>query len=313
MVKDLRRSFIHVDLDGSWAMRRHFGRVSDHRGSDVVFEDGLPRLLELLGIHGVSATFFVVGCDLEVPGRRELLRRAVQAGHRVASHTYSHPEGFSGLPPREMRWEITNNTAAIRIHLGVRPVGFRAPNFELTGSTLEMLVEDGYLYDSSVIGTPAAPLLRLYHRFRTRRGGGSAAAGGLYMGAMRTFLAPRGPYPISPSCLWRPGSGPLREFPVATMPLLRLPVHASYLRLYGHRERGRLLFALTLQWYLQRYIPFTFLVHLSDIATQEREDDLRGEVGNALSDEERWELLDFCLTALRHQSTILTTEDFLGR
>ena len=61
----------------------------------LTFDDGpdpefTPRVLDVLGELGVTATFFVVGEQVDAhPG---LVRRLVAEGHTVGSHSASHPE-----------------------------------------------------------------------------------------------------------------------------------------------------------------------------------------------------------------------------
>lgn len=49
-----------------------------------------PRVLDVLAEHGVTATFFVLGKELERPGGLELARRIRDAGHRLGNHSWSH-------------------------------------------------------------------------------------------------------------------------------------------------------------------------------------------------------------------------------
>src|SRR5207244_13321814 len=56
---------------------------------------GVPRILDLLGGHGLKATFFVPGHTVEsFPAETEAI---VAAGHEVAHHSYAHvdPSGQS--------------------------------------------------------------------------------------------------------------------------------------------------------------------------------------------------------------------------
>jgi peptidoglycan/xylan/chitin deacetylase (PgdA/CDA1 family) len=58
----------------------------------LTFDDGpgpeTGRFLELLSRHNLHATFFVQGAL--VPGEAEVIRRMVQGGHEIASHTSAH-------------------------------------------------------------------------------------------------------------------------------------------------------------------------------------------------------------------------------
>jgi peptidoglycan/xylan/chitin deacetylase (PgdA/CDA1 family) len=47
-------------------------------------------VLDVLRERNLTATFFVVGTDLQQPGRRELVERARAEGHRVGNHTLTH-------------------------------------------------------------------------------------------------------------------------------------------------------------------------------------------------------------------------------
>lgn len=61
----------------------------------MTFDDGphgenTPRLLDMLKKRNIKATFFVVGqCVAEFP---EILKRAAEEGHEIASHSWSHPQ-----------------------------------------------------------------------------------------------------------------------------------------------------------------------------------------------------------------------------
>ncbi|MCX5870798.1 MAG: glycosyltransferase [Deltaproteobacteria bacterium] len=60
----------------------------------ITFDDGpdsrwTPQILDILKEKGVSATFFMVGANMEK--YPDLVRRIVREGHTVGAHTYSHP------------------------------------------------------------------------------------------------------------------------------------------------------------------------------------------------------------------------------
>src|SRR6187399_1964741 len=60
----------------------------------LTFDDGpsatlTPKLLDILAAHHIKATFFVLG--EMVAEHPEIVARAVQEGHEIASHSWSHP------------------------------------------------------------------------------------------------------------------------------------------------------------------------------------------------------------------------------
>src|ERR1700745_2796513 len=60
----------------------------------MTFDDGpsatlTPKLLDILAAHHMKVTFFVLG--EMVAEHPEILARAAQEGHEIASHSWSHP------------------------------------------------------------------------------------------------------------------------------------------------------------------------------------------------------------------------------
>ena len=64
------------------------------------------RVLDSLAAHDVRAVFFVVGERAATPEGRALVRRTVDAGHRVGAHTWSHRVTFGRLDDERVRREI---------------------------------------------------------------------------------------------------------------------------------------------------------------------------------------------------------------
>jgi len=113
-------------------------------------EESTTVVLDLLDRQDVRATFFIVGeVAEEYP---ELVATIREAGHEIASHGHTHTPLF-GLTPEEFEEELATSRGAIRRASGVKPVGFRAPNFSITPQTewaFRVLESSDYRYDSSV-------------------------------------------------------------------------------------------------------------------------------------------------------------------
>ncbi|MEX0843195.1 MAG: XrtA system polysaccharide deacetylase [Gemmatimonadota bacterium] len=136
--------YFHVSAFERYLPRSRWAQMSSR------LECGMTRLLELLDAYGTKATFFVLGCvALEHP---ELVRRLSRAGHEVASHGWDHRR-VHDLTPQEFRRQV-RDTRTILQDLSSEPVdGYRAPSFSITRGmewALEILVEEGYVYDSSL-------------------------------------------------------------------------------------------------------------------------------------------------------------------
>jgi peptidoglycan-N-acetylglucosamine deacetylase len=114
---------------------------------------GVPRVLELLARHGLRATFFVPGHTVEsFPRETESI---LQAGLEVAHHSYAHVD-----PSQQSRdEEVADMERALEVleRIGVRPLGYRSPSADLSQSTLELVEEHGFVYDSSLMSGDYRP------------------------------------------------------------------------------------------------------------------------------------------------------------
>jgi hypothetical protein len=109
---------------------------------------GVPRLLSLLDKHSVRSTFFVPGYTAHrYPAT---VRDIVAAGHEVAHHGYLH-EQPSALSATEESTALDRGLAALEEVAGIRPIGYRAPMWDLSWHTPGLLRERGFLYDSSLM------------------------------------------------------------------------------------------------------------------------------------------------------------------
>lgn len=114
------------------------------RAVALTFDDGpspehTPRLLDLLRKAGAAATFFVVGREAErYPG---LVKRMVGEGHRVGSHSWSHPQATTLESARE---ELQRTHDVLKAITGTDPTLFRPPYGIETGPLAEEAVSRGY-------------------------------------------------------------------------------------------------------------------------------------------------------------------------
>jgi peptidoglycan-N-acetylglucosamine deacetylase len=109
---------------------------------------GVPRILELLARHSVPATFFIPGYSAHrYPA---VVRSIAEAGHEIAHHSYFH-ENTAGMDAATEADMIDLGLQALWDVAGVRPVGYRAPMWELTYNTPRLLADRGFLYDSSLM------------------------------------------------------------------------------------------------------------------------------------------------------------------
>ena len=115
---------------------------------------GLPRIIELLEREGIAATWFVPGHSLETFA--DNTQAILGGGHELACHGWFH-EDFSELPGEEQAAVLGRSVEAVRRVSGAPPRGFRAPYWALGRESLDLVVEAGFQYDSSLMADDYRP------------------------------------------------------------------------------------------------------------------------------------------------------------
>lgn len=109
---------------------------------------GVPRILDMLKAKEVKATFFVPGYTAEL--YPDLIRRIANEGHEVGAHGYLH-EPVSKLNPIEEEIALVKTCAILESLIGRKPVGYRAPLWEVNPGSATLLARHGLQYDSSLM------------------------------------------------------------------------------------------------------------------------------------------------------------------
>jgi peptidoglycan/xylan/chitin deacetylase (PgdA/CDA1 family) len=111
---------------------------------------GVPRLLKILAKHGITSTFFVPGYTaVRYP---DVVRAIVADGHEIAHHGYLH-EPMRGKTEQQEADILDRGLEVLESVTGSRPVGYRAPMWELNWHSPKLLSARGFLYDSSLMDT----------------------------------------------------------------------------------------------------------------------------------------------------------------
>jgi len=110
---------------------------------------GLGRILALLDEHDIAASFF--GPIISFSLAPEMVG-AIQASgrHEIGIHGWIHERNAKlsrDDEERLLRMAVDRMTELI----GRRPLGYRAPSWNFSDNTLELLIEMGFLYDSSLM------------------------------------------------------------------------------------------------------------------------------------------------------------------
>ena len=139
--------------------------------------DALDRLVRCLDDAGATATMFSIG--RLVAADPDPYARALDAGHELGNHTWSHPDNPVLCPDREW-WDLTVDDMAEEVvraqdafaaHLGVRPAGFRTPHFKDAHRMLDALERVEELRWLSSVLVTATPTGLPYHPSRAQLAG----------------------------------------------------------------------------------------------------------------------------------------------
>lgn len=210
---------VSLDLDNKWSYLKTQG-CDDWRSYPSYLDLVTPRILRELKELNLRISFFVVGRDATLPENAAALGAIADAGHEIANHSFMHEPWLHLYSRDELREDFERSEEAILNVTGRRPLGFRGPGFSTSVAVREMLRERGYRYDASLFPTVLGPLARLYFLLKTRLPAEEKKKrSGLY-GNLSNALSPLRPFEIDPG---------LVEVPVSTMPVLRFPIHLSYL------------------------------------------------------------------------------------
>ena len=116
--------------------------------SDYGAQSGIPRILAMLDKHQVPATFFMTGVDAML--HPEMVAAITKSGrHEIGVHGWIH-ETPTRLTEAEEERLLDQAIAHLTKAAGKKPVGYRAPSWAFSTSTLDLIIKKGFLYDSSL-------------------------------------------------------------------------------------------------------------------------------------------------------------------
>lgn len=148
MAKDIRVG-IGTDIDAVAGWLGSYGgsdSPADIQRGMFAGEVGVPRLLNLFNKYDIKTTFFAPGHSIETFPHR--IEQILEAGHELAAHGYSH-ENPIAMNHEQEEAVLLKSIELIEKFSGRRPRGYIAPWSEVSPSTLQLLVDNGFRYDRS--------------------------------------------------------------------------------------------------------------------------------------------------------------------
>jgi peptidoglycan/xylan/chitin deacetylase (PgdA/CDA1 family) len=111
---------------------------------------GVPLLLDFLQRNGLRATFFVPGWTAE--RYPDVVAEIHRHGHEVGHHGYLH-EPLEGRSRDEEEEILVRGADILERITGRRPMGYRAPRYEISHDTTALLRKHGFVYASNLQDT----------------------------------------------------------------------------------------------------------------------------------------------------------------
>jgi len=202
---------MHGHTENQAGSRRQRGR--DDRYIDVSYKFWLPRYLDLLAQLNLRSTFFLVADFARHPGNRPLINRLVSEGHEIASHSLTHCIELCSLNQEEKAREVIDSKKILEDLTGQPVVGYRGPGYAFDADIARLLLENSYLYDSSVVPGYLFPLYKKIFRVYDRLVSGKA------------IVQPNSPPKVakSPYVIMAENGRRLVELPLNVLPLVPYP------------------------------------------------------------------------------------------
>ncbi|MEZ5261376.1 MAG: polysaccharide deacetylase family protein [Acidimicrobiales bacterium] len=292
---------LSIDVDNLWTYQMVHGNP-DWERYGTYLPVLVDRLVPMFERHGLRITAFVVGKDVERPENADAISRLVEAGHEIENHSYRHQPWLHRYSSVELHEELEAAEAAIMRCGAPRPRGFRGPGYSLSEDTLRVLDARGYRYDCSTLPTVIGPLARAYYFRSAKLDAEQRAERAHLFGDWREGLRPLGAY------RWELDGRPsLVELPVTTMPLVRVPIHVSYL-LYLRgvsRELARRYLLAALAVAERRGVDVSLLLHPLDVLGPDDAEELSFFPGMQLPLATKVDLVEQVLTDLTARRTVV--------
>jgi hypothetical protein len=212
----------------------------------------------------------------------------------VANHSAQHSNGYARLSRAALAVDVCDAHDKIAEATGRPPVGFKAPGFSYNPHLPEVLAELGYQYDSSRLPTFYAPAIRA---IQTALSGGHVDP--THYGRFSYGFSSLRPYGLD--------GGKLLEAPVTTVPVLRLPMHSTFVL-----AAGRWLFDLGLGLSRARATPLNYLLHAADVVDATTDPALRSYRFLTQTWAEKRPLYEYMLSQIAKTYVIVPTHEFVN-
>lgn len=137
-----------VDNETIW-LRNNDTNVGGLSQGEYGSRVALGRILRLLDENEIPASFFGPAVSFSLaPQMIEMIQ--APGRHEIGVHGWIH-ERNAALPREDEERLLRQAVQRMTELIGKRPIGYRAPSWNFSDNTLDLLMEMGFLYDSSLM------------------------------------------------------------------------------------------------------------------------------------------------------------------
>jgi peptidoglycan/xylan/chitin deacetylase (PgdA/CDA1 family) len=212
---------LSLDLDNEWAYLKTHGDPA-WESYPSYLSTVVPRILHVLARRKLLITVFVVGQDAALEYNHEALAQIASAGHEIGNHSLRHDPWLHLFSEHDLEQELAEAERHIQAATGQKPIGFRGPGYSQSSTMLRVLARRGYAYDASSLPSFIGPIARAYYFATGQFDAEQRERLNRLFGSWKDGLRPLKPY------RWRLNGTSLLEMPVTTFPVIRVPIHLSY-------------------------------------------------------------------------------------
>ncbi len=250
---------LSLDLDDKWCYMKIHGDAGWETFPsylDVV----VPRTLKFFDEHDLKITYMIVGQDAALEHNRPILRSIVDAGHEIGNHSFHHESWLHLQTNAEIEADLVQAEETIEQAVGVRPKGFRGPGFSISYEIATVLAKRGYVFDGSIFPTFIGPFARAYYFMTTKLTPEEKDKRKELFGTFKDGFRANTAYP------WVKDGHSLMIIPVTTFPIIKIPIHISYILYLSmiHPSLGLLYFHIAVKLCRKLRVRISLLLHPLD-------------------------------------------------
>lgn len=210
--------FIQIDMDDNqWVIPR-LKNISYNIFRSDIFLQAIENIEKYLSPYPL--TLFLVGLDMKVKKKVDRIKELLDnhSDIEIANHSLSHFNNFNCLAYNEKKNEIMDSDKIIKEALDLKRIyGFRSPGYIFDNEIVEILKENNYTYDSSLLPSYFGSILRNLNYLINK------VPGKDNFGYFKIGFLPNEPVLLDKERRFF-------EINVSVCPVLRIPIHYSIIK-----------------------------------------------------------------------------------